>query len=39
MKGWFERVIAYGDAYSLTPEGWHEVVVFLTDKYIRGIFR
>jgi NAD(P)H dehydrogenase (quinone) len=23
MKGWFERVFAYGDAYALTPEGWH----------------
>jgi len=22
MKGWFERVFAYGDAYALTPEGW-----------------
>lgn len=22
MKGWFERVFAYGDAYSLTAEGW-----------------
>ncbi len=22
MKGWFERVFAYGDAYSLTEEGW-----------------
>lgn len=23
MKGWFERVFAYGDAYALSPEGWH----------------
>jgi NAD(P)H dehydrogenase (quinone) len=23
MKGWFERVFAYGDAYALTPDGWH----------------
>lgn len=23
MKGWFERVFAYGDAYALTPQGWH----------------
>jgi len=23
MKGWFERVFAYGDAYALTSEGWH----------------
>jgi NAD(P)H dehydrogenase (quinone) len=22
MKGWFERVFAYGDAYALTSEGW-----------------
>ena len=22
MKGWFERVFAYGDAYALTLEGW-----------------
>ena len=22
MKGWFERVFAYGDAYGLTPQGW-----------------
>ena len=22
MKGWFERVFSYGDAYALTPEGW-----------------
>jgi NAD(P)H dehydrogenase (quinone) len=22
MKGWFERVFAYGDAYALTPNGW-----------------
>jgi NAD(P)H dehydrogenase (quinone) len=22
MKGWFERVFAYGDAYALRPEGW-----------------
>jgi len=22
LKGWFERVFAYGDAYALTPEGW-----------------
>ena len=22
MKGWFERVFAYGDAYTLTSEGW-----------------
>jgi NAD(P)H dehydrogenase (quinone) len=22
LKGWFERVFAYGDAYGLTPEGW-----------------
>jgi NAD(P)H dehydrogenase (quinone) len=22
MKGWFERVFAYGDAYPLTSEGW-----------------
>ena len=22
MKGWFERVFSYGDAYSLTLEGW-----------------
>ncbi len=22
MKGWFERVFSYGDAYSLKPEGW-----------------
>jgi NAD(P)H dehydrogenase (quinone) len=22
MKGWFERVFAYGDAYALTPVGW-----------------
>jgi NAD(P)H dehydrogenase (quinone) len=23
LKGWFERVFAYGDAYALTPEGWN----------------
>jgi NAD(P)H dehydrogenase (quinone) len=23
MKGWFERVFSYGDAYGLTLEGWH----------------
>jgi hypothetical protein len=23
LKGWFERVFAYGDAYALTAEGWH----------------
>ena len=23
LKGWFERVFAYGDAYALTSEGWH----------------
>jgi len=23
LKGWFERVFAYGDAYALTPDGWH----------------
>jgi NAD(P)H dehydrogenase (quinone) len=23
LKGWFERVFAYGDAYALTVEGWH----------------
>lgn len=22
LKGWFERVFAYGDAYALTPQGW-----------------
>jgi NAD(P)H dehydrogenase (quinone) len=22
LKGWFERVFAYGDAYALTPVGW-----------------
>ncbi len=22
LKGWFERVFAYGDAYGLTPDGW-----------------
>lgn len=22
LKGWFERVFAYGDAYALTPTGW-----------------
>ena len=22
LKGWFERVFTYGDAYALTPEGW-----------------
>lgn len=22
MKGWFERVFSYGDAYALTPVGW-----------------
>jgi NAD(P)H dehydrogenase (quinone) len=22
LKGWFERVFAYGDAYALAPEGW-----------------
>jgi NAD(P)H dehydrogenase (quinone) len=22
MKGWFERVFSYGDAYALTPDGW-----------------
>jgi NAD(P)H dehydrogenase (quinone) len=22
LKGWFERVFSYGDAYSLTPAGW-----------------
>ncbi len=22
LKGWFERVFAYGDAYTLTPVGW-----------------
>ncbi len=22
MKGWFERVFAYGDAYALTSDGW-----------------
>ncbi len=28
LKGWFERVFSYGDAYALTPEGW--------DGYVRG---
>ncbi|NJD11647.1 MAG: NAD(P)H-dependent oxidoreductase [Gemmatimonadetes bacterium] len=23
LKGWFERVFAYGDAYALTLDGWH----------------
>lgn len=23
LKGWFERVFAYGSAYALTDEGWH----------------
>ena len=23
MKGWFERVFSYGDAYALTEDGWH----------------
>jgi len=23
LKGWFERVSSYGDAYALTSEGWH----------------
>lgn len=23
LKGWFERVFAYGDAYALTVDGWH----------------
>lgn len=23
MKGWFERVFAYGDAYALTTQGWN----------------
>jgi NAD(P)H dehydrogenase (quinone) len=23
LKGWFERVFAYGDAYALTPDGWN----------------
>ncbi len=23
MKGWFERVFAYGDAYALTAQGWN----------------
>ena len=23
LKGWFERVFAYGDAYALTPVGWN----------------
>jgi NAD(P)H dehydrogenase (quinone) len=23
LKGWFERVFSYGDAYALTSEGWH----------------
>ena len=23
LKGWFERMFAYGDAYALTPLGWH----------------
>jgi NAD(P)H dehydrogenase (quinone) len=22
LKGWFERVFSYGDAYALTPDGW-----------------
>jgi NAD(P)H dehydrogenase (quinone) len=22
LKGWFERVFSYGDAYALTPVGW-----------------
>ena len=22
LKGWFERVFSYGDAYALSPEGW-----------------
>jgi NAD(P)H dehydrogenase (quinone) len=22
LKGWFERVFSYGDAYALTPAGW-----------------
>lgn len=22
LKGWFERVFRYGEAYALTPEGW-----------------
>jgi NAD(P)H dehydrogenase (quinone) len=22
LKGWFERVFTYGDAYALTPDGW-----------------
>ncbi len=28
LKGWFERVFSYGDAYALTPEGW--------DGYVKG---
>jgi NAD(P)H dehydrogenase (quinone) len=28
LKGWFERVFSYGDAYTLTAEGW--------DGYVRG---
>jgi NAD(P)H dehydrogenase (quinone) len=28
LKGWFERVFSYGDAYALTADGW--------DGYIRG---
>jgi NAD(P)H dehydrogenase (quinone) len=28
LKGWFERVFSYGDAYALTAEGW--------DGYTRG---
>ena len=28
LKGWFERVFSYGDAYALTPEGW--------DGYVSG---
>ena len=23
LKGWFERVFSYGDAYALTPVGWN----------------
>jgi NAD(P)H dehydrogenase (quinone) len=26
LKGWFERVFAYGDAYALTAEGWRGAI-------------
>jgi NAD(P)H dehydrogenase (quinone) len=48
LKGWFERVFSYGDAYALAPEGWrgevkgripllhHEKALIITPTIFRG---